>query len=510
MPKLLRPFTVGALVLFLAAGLGAFAFDAASALTSQAGRDYTEGIVLWQAANVTDWRKAFRPVEDYPHIVFHYTPLYHLIARLVARATGDLLVAGRLVSILSLIGSCAVAALLAAACLPARGSRAARWLGALCAGLFIFATPVWIYASFMRVDVTAAFLSLAGIALFVAARRRPALDFLAFACFVAAVCTKQTMVAAPAACLLLAFLERPRRSLYLLAFATSVGLAILFVLQALTGGMFLRHVVGYNQNPFLLRQMFGWWVAHLSTLPASLTAVALLFPAALLARKARPASGLLRRVRLALIRSDFERCVVVAAAYFWLAAAVVTLTIGKQGANSNYFIELDLAASLLFGLFVGWLVRRALSRPRGTHALLACLLIPLLLLHTVGNVLTLYKSRKRLSPPDNNDSAEVVRLIQELPGPVYSDDMVMLMRAGKEIPAEPAIITALTMSGGWDEASFVSRIERGEFQAIVVRYVDLDDRVFFTESVAQAVRQHYSLRTVIGSFKIYLPNKAKS
>ena len=72
------------LMLFLTAGVAVFALQAGASLNTQEELDYGEGIVLWQAANVTDFKKAFHPVENYPHIVFHYPPLYHLITRIVA------------------------------------------------------------------------------------------------------------------------------------------------------------------------------------------------------------------------------------------------------------------------------------------------------------------------------------------------------------------------------------------------------------------------------------------
>src|SRR5688572_23881229 len=205
-----------ALLVFLTAGLAAFVLQAWACLKTQEELDYGEGIVLWQAANVTDWKKAYHPVENYPHIVFHYPPLYHLTARVIAAATGNLLTAGRLTSILSLVGTCLVMALLTASCLPPGGSKAARLIGSFSAGTLIFTTPGWSWACLMRVDTLALFLTFSGLALFVLARRRPALAVLSFACFVAAMYTKQTMVAAPATCLLLAFVEKPRLSVRLL------------------------------------------------------------------------------------------------------------------------------------------------------------------------------------------------------------------------------------------------------------------------------------------------------
>lgn len=498
----LRFLPFGALVLFLTAGLVAFSLKAGTSLKTQEEIEYGEGIVLWQAANVTDWKKAFHPVENYPHVVFHYTPLYHLAVRLVATTTGSLLTAGRLTSILSLVGSCLVMALLVAVCLPSGRSSAARWLASFSAATLIFTTPVWTWACYMRVDTLAVLLSIVGLALFIIARRRSALAFLSFACFVAAVYTKQTMVAAPAACLLLAFVEKPRFSVSLLAFSVFAGLVTLFMLQTVTDGLFLRHIFSYNLNPFYLRAVFSSWIDHTSRLPA-LIGVAVMFPTTLFCRQAQSVSELWERVRLALARSAFERCVVVVTVYFWLAAAVVTATIGKQGAAKNYFFELDVAASLISGLFLGWLVRRLSFRPRGPYALLAFFVIPLFLLHSMGNLTTLYQAAVTFSQPTSNRSEEIVRFVQQLPGPVYSEDMTILMRAGKEIPAEPAIITALAMAKQWDESSFVHRIEHGEFEAIVVH--SLENRERFTESVARAVQQRYYLGKDLNWIKVYLP-----
>jgi hypothetical protein len=465
--------------------------------------DYGEGIVLWQAANVTNWKKAFHPVENYPHVVFHYPPLYHLTARLIAATTGNLLMAGRLTSILSLLGSCLVMALLTAMCLPSGSATTARWLGSFSAGTLIFTTPVWTWACYMRVDALAVFLSITGLALFVIARRRPLLAYLSFACFVAAVYTKQTMIAAPATCLLLAFVEKPRFSVSLLAFAASIGVVILFTLQTVTDGMFLRHIIVYNQNPFVVGKVFDWWVSHCSQMTALLS-VAVIFPVGLFRRRAGSVSSLLQSVRLTLSRSAFERCVITVTVYFWFAVAVVTATVGKQGSSYNYFFELDLAASLISGLFLGWLIRRVSFRPQGPHALLAFFIIALFLLHSVSTLMSLNVARKRFVQLTPNHSEEALRFVRGLPGPVYSQDMTILMQAGKEIPAEPAIITALAMNKQWDESSFVRRIEEGQFQAVIL-YSALEDRLFWTESVDRAVRQRYSLGKEFGRYKIYLP-----
>jgi hypothetical protein len=122
----------------------------------------------------------------------------------------------------------------------------------------------------MRVDALAIFLSVTGVALFVASRRRRALGYFAFVFFVASVYTKQTSLAAPMACFILAFIEKPRYALQLLALSVSSGLAILLMLHTATNGLFLRHIITYNQNPYLLAGLFDKLRGHAMLIGAPL------------------------------------------------------------------------------------------------------------------------------------------------------------------------------------------------------------------------------------------------
>lgn len=502
MPKFLR-FLHLVLALFLFVGVASFAFQIGIALKTSGEIDYGEGIVLWQAANVTDWTKAFHPVENYPHIVFHYPPLFHLVSRFVNLFTGNLLVAGRLTSILSMVGTCLVGALLTASVLPASRNRFARFIGSLAAGTLVFTTPIWYWASLMRVDALAIFLSVCGVALFVAARRRRALGFLAFVCFVAAVYAKQTSLAGPAACLLLAFIEKPRYALQLLVFSVSLGLVILLALHTATDGLFLRHIITYNQNPYHLTGLLEKLKRHAAPIVVPLF-FATVFPFALLCRRMRHAHRRLETIRLVLTRSDFERCVVIVGSYFLFAAVLAAATISKVGAYDNYFLEMDVAMCLLSGLFLGWLLRRDSFRPRRPYLVLELVVIVLFLIHTGGNWQTLRWTTSLYRNPPIDYSAQVVNYLRELPDPIYSEDMVVLMQAGKEVPAEPAIITALAMDGKWDESGFVERIQRGEFRAIVIRN-SLQNDQRFSRAVVDAIHERYYRTDNIGFFQIYLP-----
>lgn len=502
MPKLLRVLHL-VLVALLLLGAAGFVLQSRNALKTPGEIEYGEGIVMWQAANVTNWTRAFHPIEIYPHVVFHYTPLFHLTSRLVNVFTGNLLVAGRLTSILSLAGTCLIAALLTASVLPQGRDRFARFVGALTAGALVFTTPIWWWGTVMRVDALAIFLSIAGVALFVAAKHKRALGFVAFALFVAAVYTKQTSLAAPAACFIIAFIEKPRYALQLAAFSVSLGLVILLMLHIATDGLFLRHIITYNQNPYVLTGLLDKLGRHAKSIAAPLF-FSVAFPIGFVYSRMGYGKKPLETLRLLLTQSDFERCVLVVGLYFFFAVILAAATISKVGAYDNYFLEMDVVMCPLSGLFLGWLLRRDSFQPRSRHLLLEVVVVLLFIAQTAGTWAMFRRMVEAYTNPPIDYSPQVVEYLKTLPGPVYSEDMVLLMQAGKEVPAEPAIITTLAMDGKWNESGFVGRIQRGEFDAIIIRHT-LQNDYRFSKAVQAAIKEYYYRTSDIGTFQIYLP-----
>jgi hypothetical protein len=359
---------------------------------------------------------------------------------------------------------------------------------------------MWTWGVLMRVDMLAIFLTVCGVALFVLARRRPALTFLAFIFFVAAVYTKQTSFAGPIACFLLAFIERPRRALQLLGFSTALGLIVLAMLYTATDGIILRHLITYNQNPYFPEQIFIRLRYHCQYLVGPLL-FAGLFPLALFrALKTR----LITRARIILRRTLFERCVLVVAVYFWLSTLLAAATISKQGASDNYFLEMDVVACWLSGLLVVWLARRASFKPRRAFVYLQMIVVFVLMVQCVTSLRSVAAIARTYRHPAIDRSHEVVNFIKQLPGDVYSEDMIILMQAGKEVPAEPAIISALAEDGKWDESGFVQRIKEGQFSAVVIRW-SLDNHQRFREPIARAIEERYYRIDDFYPFKVYLP-----
>ena len=469
--------------------------------------DYGEGIVLYQASILDNFAWAFKSIDEYPYVVFHYPPLYHLAVRSAAHFTGDMLIAGRAVSIMSGMLIQLVITLLVFSAFPKRLPLWPRVIAALYAGLLINVLDVMRWTKLARVDMLAVLLSFLGFAIFVAGRRKHVWQYAAFVCFVAAVFCKQTMVAAPLACLTVSLFVNRRQATRLALFAVGLGVGVLSTLNWLSGGGFVRHIVLYNQNTFSLVRMLYEPAANLTTF-VPIAAMGLGY-AAWIARQAFEVVQAKRwsRVRAWLVRNSYRR-LALTSVLLLVYSFIVSLTSGKNGSGYNYFIEWNIVCCCLCGLF---LYRMLISRA-WSGAVMVAYVLPLLIL--VGGIpermLRLYPVARDAAQREEAFRvaayARIVALIRDAKGPVFSEDMVLLIKAGKEVPAEPAILRELAANGTWDETPFLRMITERRFPLMVVE--DLSNRRRYTATVAAAIDKAYSETMALGTYHILEPRSA--
>lgn len=242
--------------LLLMAHFGAYLLYAAQAISYPFELDYGEGIVWYQALKIPDGRM-YGDITTYPFTVFHYPPAYHMVSRAVSLMTGDMLVAGRLVSVASTLAIAGIAACIVRQSTPPGTPRIAGICGAAVAGLSIFClNPVLQWSHLMRVDMLAIAFSFLGV--FFAARptTRPYHFYLSVLFFVAAIFTKQTSVAAALATVPVLFLVNRWNTVRACLFGLAVAVACLAAMTWATDGGFLRHIVQHNINRFDLRVVY--------------------------------------------------------------------------------------------------------------------------------------------------------------------------------------------------------------------------------------------------------------
>src|SRR5258707_2855945 len=166
LPRPVRLVVIGAVVVLVSACLGLhwlrFLRFAIASILYPYELDYGEGIV-WQQALLMLGPRMYGDINQYPFVVFHYPPFYHVMVRAVSALCIDMLVAGRSISLLAALVIGAACARLAYLTTPVRMERGARVTGAVTAGLAVFlCLPVIHWAAVMRVDMLAVALSIAG------------------------------------------------------------------------------------------------------------------------------------------------------------------------------------------------------------------------------------------------------------------------------------------------------------------------------------------------------------
>ena len=261
---LVRTVIVG-VILILTLRAAEYLGYARRAITFPFGLDYGEGIV-WQQALLIPGPRMYGDITQFPFIVFHYTPVYHLAVRAVAALGVDPLAAGRGVTLAAAIAIAVLAGSIVFTAMREIGSTSARVAGAVAAGLMVLTYhPIQQWAVAMRVDLLAIAFSIAGVYLAIVAGQRTLILCAAILMFVLGVYTKQTELSAPIAAILVAAVVNARSTSRALAFGLLIGGTVFMILQLSTSGGFWHHVFEYNlHNRFFFHRTIDLVLAQKS------------------------------------------------------------------------------------------------------------------------------------------------------------------------------------------------------------------------------------------------------
>ena len=451
---------------------------------------------------IFDTHTAYKPLVSLPWVVFPYTPGYFIAARLAGAMMGNLLAAGRALSLVSTMGICLAIGLTVLKATPDRIPLLWRLAAAAFGGAApLAADSVLLWAPLMRVDMLALLFMYSGLAVYIVLGKRERWQFAAGAIFLLALFTKETMVSGPLACLIFGLLACPARTIRLYASLAVAGLAGVFWLNAVTHGGFLTHIVQYNRNPFSWRFAVSQVYQHVhDELPSVVLGAAALLTILRPAQIRRNGWKRFLRVRCA---RPYDRAVAIASLNAVLAA-ISMLAIGKAGASVNYFLGWDISIGLLCGLLLFRLLAtwETRARPGSWGSLiLAALLVLAVLVPSVRLVASLLPSPDRVARAKHD--AALVRILRATPGPVMSENLLLPFQAGKPVEIEPATLSFLARAGQWDERRYTALLDRQYFRVIVAH--DIHDPEHYTPAVAAAIERAYFLERKVGTYMVYRP-----
>jgi hypothetical protein len=480
------------LVCTLAAHAAIYLRNSFDAVRYPFGLDYGEGIV-WQQALLIPGPRMYGPIAEPPFIVFHYPPIYHLAVRALTAIGFDTLAAGRGLSVACTLGAAALSAWLVRRAIAEYVNHSALLVGcAIGALLPLSLGAVGYWSVLMRVDMLALCLSFMGVALTVESFHRSGWLALAAPAFVLAVYTKQTLIAAPLAALVVSLIWKGRPALLAALFGAGLGLTGFAGLEWLTGGGFARHVLTYNINTYsITRLLIAWRMVGGAYAMLFLSAIgALLF---LWRQDFAVSAGLMSR-------HPSKTRHTLAVVTLWLSfAALTTLTAGKEGSAVNYFIELLYVSTIPVAMTAALAWQKIVSnRAPGNGGVVRVLALSL----TAGLLVQLaaekpYRYPRIDDPEGTNIQLALTREIAQSTRPVLSEDMVLLLRAGQEVPIEPAIFKELATVGTWDQAPFLQQLRNNAFAFVIMM-----DPSRYTPEMLAAIAQAYPFEEKLGSYRI--------
>ncbi|MGU3392428.1 hypothetical protein [Sphingomonas sp. M1A8_2b] len=463
--------------------------------------DYGEGIVWQQMINIVAGR-GYAPLGVYPAIVYHYPPVYHLVVGAASALFGsDGLATGRLISLAATLVMIVAIGRLTFAAIPSDTRRRVRILAAIIAGGYVASIPtIAVWAGYMRVDMLAAALSPAGLWLTLGAVEHRGRLILAALCFVLAIYTKQTSIAAPIAAFAALWLVRPSTAWTLFGLCAVLGLGALAGLSVMTAGGFLRHTVVYNLNRFDPSRAM---LLPLILMPQIVAIAIAALAVGATWHRLRPTTFKTLRARLRAQGGQGGRCdfAVVLMLAFLVLKTVMLPTILKSGATDNYLIEWLCAIAVFVGIGVVPVLAVALDDRPWPRALLVAMVLAGLPIHAYRSLAAVREVRVA-----DGLHHDLVARIARSPKPVISDEMVLLIRAGRPVMWEPAIVAELGHAGLYDEAAFARLIHDHRF-GFFITVGDRGDYPYderYNPVIASAIDAAYPRREQSGSLTLHL------
>lgn len=504
-----RPFPLNRLLIPAAVILTALAvvplYRAVLAVEFPFQLDREEGFLLNQAMELARGRTLYPSLKDYPYLVGNYPPLYPVLYAAAVKVVSPSLAWGRLLNLLFALGA-------AGALGGFVYRRTRRWTAALLAPVLWIATydfHEWV--AYARVDLVALALCCWGLVRFLSAPERGGARGTALL-FALALLTRQTMLAAPLACMIHLALDRKEAALrrFVLRLASYAGGAY-GLLFALTGGQAWHHLVTYNINPFHWNQVVIW-AGHLWRFQKFALVLTALLPVLwlfiLYGEQWRRESGRESESdppgKAGENAGDFPSLFRFSCIYT-LLAFVSFLMVGKEGAAANYLLEAHLAVGLFLGLQVGFAdnPRLAVLRQPGM-GLLRVLLFLGLSFHAVyltSQAGWLY-SKRLPGTAERLSGIELLEMLERIPGEVISEEPIYSIRAGRPVLFQPFILSQLARQKIWDESRFVEDLRSGRFQALVTTQDLFVEEQFFwawTPAMREAVREAYVPHARLGT-----------
>ena len=475
----------------LFAGLAAYfilyIYDAYQSIVYPYQIDYGEGFQLYFAHALSQGQSIYQDMSTYPFIPGLYPPVYALACAPLVKLFGISFSIGRTISVLSAILSGILIYKIV-------GMKTDKRIAIISALLFFASPYIYYWTSLFRVDTLGLLFSLAGIYL-VFRYEKSKIIYLSIPFFLLAIYTKQSLIAAPIASFIYLFLKDKKLAITNAGLFGLSGILLLLLCNYLTDGRFYLHTIAYQSFGISLHQATERYLDMIQT-------HAILFGFAFV-----QAVYIILKKKTGLF------------AYYFVASALIAVSVGRPGSHVNYFLELIAVCCILFGTLLSEL------QPQIKKGNLAGILVTVMLLLQLA--LFAHPPYTKIAE-DLRIGQEASTRIQSSEGSVLSEDAGLVVINDKELLIEFFMATQMEKRGLWDQSNFVSDLQNKNFSLIllevnanhVLRFLTLEgsDAIMkmqqrygllqrFTVEMLEAIVNNYHLVETIGEYYVYEPNE---
>lgn len=500
---------------------GIFIYQTVQVLFTPYGLEYGDG---WNAYTSSWWGNGglshiYPPrAQDLPFFSMAYTPIYYLVVGVFYPLTGPVFWVGRMVSLLSGLGTLLLFYLIVSRL------TGGKWWGLVAAVLFFMPpiTRAWIL--WFKVEPLALFFSFLGLYLVIRfSGTRKVLWCvipLLFAMF-----TKQTFVSAAVAVGLYLLVTNRKIFFQYMGLMVVGGVLAIVGLQLATNGSFIPSIFSAPTRMPLA------WELSVTVLQESLLPQWLIVVLASCA------------ILLIIRKSGWKSPPILFVFYCTASLAVFVLISFKAGGWINYSFEFIISAMILIPL-LAWRFSKLRTLPgvdygvykegkryslRGSPDTVAQCLVPILLVVQLF-MLPSYYTWNKLPESTESDYAVALRYIEEVPEdvPIYSEVEELMLWTDRPPMVEPSFYSQMVNAGIVDGSVFLEMVRNREIGLIIqewevntywvsasgslpiwlpedVRWFYTMGRCRSTEELAIAVRDNYQLVEHVGKFWIYKP-----
>lgn len=476
--------------------------------------DYGEGPLLNQALRLTNGEPLYpTDITSPPYLITNYPPIFILLNAFFVWIFGPSLLIGRLIALLSTIGTAIIIALLINHFFSDQGFLP----GLVGASLFLIIPYVLQWSAYFRVDMLALLFSVTGIYIVVNHPEENRSILLAALFFVLAAYTRQSYgLAGPLSAAIWIGIKNRKQAIKLILIYTIAGLVLFGLLQLLSKGGFYFHIITANINPYHWQTVINYALEMYNTMPWILLILAIFLT----------------------IGWRYFRSYALLAP-FMISSGAAALSIGKVGSNANYLVEISAAFAIVTGVVVGkaWepyrieddkkpdldFPKKEIPHPESVDpqirrkmwlnlvifmAVAAILVSQIIGLTNVSLLGPISNHRNRIKMGIAYQILEKSVKEASIKGPVLADEF-MAMLPDHRIPLyiQPFELTQLANANLWDQSRFIESLQKQTFPLILVHHFQFYPVYLerWTQEMQAAIFDHYVAKNIRANSLFFNP-----